>query len=187
MSYTYLKLKTFTDIFPAERSGPEETMQERMKNGRDLFREITLRTFTDEMKALPFTSREMTGCFLTYFFGFFKEEHVYALFFDSKSRLAGMLHIQDGVLIVSSPLSESIEKKGKELGASSFILAHNHPGIPAAPSAEDVLTTARIREYFKGSPLVFLEHFIISGNDFSTMLTENLWKKRYDGGRTTLF
>ena len=162
-----------------------------MKNGaikrRDLFHEITLRTFTDEVKLRRFTSREMIGCFLTYFFGFFEEEQVFAVFFDSKSRYAGLLHIQDGVLIVSSPISEAIEKKGDELGASWFVLAHNHPGVPAAPSAEDVLTTAAVREYFEGARLVFLDHFIISGNDFSTMRTETLWKKLYDGGRTTLF
>ena len=162
-------------------------MKNSTKEERDLFREISLRTFTDEMKTRPFTSREMLGYFLTYFFGFFKSEQVYALFFDKKCRYTGLLHIQDGVLLVSSPLAESIEKKGKELGAASFVLAHNHPGVPAAPSAEDVLTTGAVKTYFEGSPLVFLDHFIISGNDFSTMLTETLWKKRYDGGRTTLF
>ncbi|MBQ1502398.1 MAG: JAB domain-containing protein [Clostridia bacterium] len=154
---------------------------------RDLFREISLKAFTDEMKERPFTSREMIGCFLTYFFGFFKDEQVFAVFFDSGCRYSGLLHIQNGVLLVSSPIAESIEKKGKELGAASFVLAHNHPGVPAAPSAEDVLTTGAIRRYFEGSPIVFLDHFIISGNDFSTMFTESLWKKRYDGGRTTLF
>ncbi|MBR7033299.1 MAG: JAB domain-containing protein [Clostridia bacterium] len=162
-------------------------MTDTATDGRDLFMEITLRTFLDEMKSEPFTSREMIGCFLTYFFCFFKDEHVFALFFDSKNRYSGLLHIQDGALIVSSPLSESIENKGRELGASSFVLAHNHPGVPAAPSAEDVMTTGSVRKYFERSPLIFLEHFIISGNDFSTMLTDNLWKKRYDGGRTTLF
>ena len=154
---------------------------------RDVFREITLRTFTDEMKLYPFTSREMIGCFLTCFFAFFEDEHVFAFFFDPKCRYAGKLHIQDGVPLVSSPLSESIEKRGKELGAGSFVLAHNHPGVPAAPSAEDVLTTGKIKRYFENSPLVFLDHFIISGNDFSTMLTETLWRKRYDGGRSSLF
>ncbi|MBQ6262082.1 MAG: hypothetical protein IJK58_01030 [Clostridia bacterium] len=162
-----------------------------MKDGvikrRDLFREITLKTFTDDMKTRRFTSREMIGFFLTYFFGFFKDEQVFAVFFDQKNRYAGMLHIQDGVLLVPSPLAESIEKSGKELGAASFVLAHNHPGVPAAPSAEDVLSTAAVRNYFDGTPLVFLDHFIISGNDFSTMLTDTLWKKRYDGGRTALF
>ena len=156
-------------------------------NKRDLFREISLRTLTDEIKAFPFTSREMIGCFLTFIFGFFTSEHVFAVFFDKKCRYAGLLHVQDGVLLVPSPLAESIEKKGKELDAASFVLAHNHPGVPAAPSAEDIITTGAVRRYFEESALVFLDHFIISGNDFSTMLTETLWKKRYDGGRTTLF
>ena len=83
---------------------------------RDLFREISLKAFTDEMKERPFTSREMIGCFLTYFFGFFKGEQVFAVFFDSGCRYSGLLHIQNGVLLVSSPIAESIEKKGKELG-----------------------------------------------------------------------
>ncbi len=162
-------------------------MRDSVTGKRDLFREITLRTFTDEMKTYPFTSREMIGCFLCSFFCFFDDEQVFAVFFDEKCRYCGMLHVQDGVLIVPSPLSESIEKKGKELGAASFVLAHNHPGVPAAPSAEDVLTTSAVRGHFEGSPLVFLDHFIISGNDFSTMLTDTLWQKRYDGGRNTLF
>ena len=162
-------------------------MENSMVKKRDLIREVSLRAITDEMKTHPFTSREMIGCFLTYFFGFFKDEQVYAVFFDSNCRYAGLLHIQDKVLLVSSPIAESIEKKGKELKAASFVLSHNHPGVPAAPSAEDVLTTGAIRRYFEGSPIVFLDHFIISGQDFSTMFTESLWKKRYDGGRTTLF
>ena len=154
---------------------------------RDLFREITLKTFFEEVKKLPFSSRDMIGFFMTYLFGFFEDEHVFAVFFDKNRMFSGILHIQDGVVIIRTPMAETIESRAVDLGASSFVLAHNHPGVPAVPSAEDVLLTGDIKRYFEKSDISFLDHFIVSGYDFSTMMTETLWRKRYDGGQLTVF
>ncbi len=160
-------------------NNPEQTAR--------LIFELALKTVADGIEKKPFSGREMIGFYLVHFFARFDREQAYAFYFGGSGKLAGRLHLQDGGSVLVDPVAESIEKRGDELFASSFIIAHSHPGLPAAPSAEDVLSTERIKRFFEGSHILFLEHFIVSGNDYSTMFTETLWKKRYDGGRITVF
>ena len=165
-------------------------MKNEPEQEHNLFKELTLRTVIDEIERYPFSSREMIGYYLTFFFAFFSKEMIYAFFFNSKNKLVGRFLIQEGEFPVLEPVSEifdRIEETAYELNAVWFILAHNHIGTPPVPSANDTLLTAKYKKRFSDAIPILKEHFIVSGSDYTTMFSETLWKKRYDGGRITLF
>jgi DNA repair protein RadC len=59
--------------------------------------------------------------------------------------------------------------RGHALKASGFILVHNHPSGDARPSATDVRTTNILRRLSHELDLPLLEHFIIAGDELTTV------------------
>ena len=51
-----------------------------------------------------------------------------------------------------------------------IILAHNHPDGNAYPSMEDIQTTADLMSTFSMIDVRLLEHFVISNNDYYTII-----------------
>lgn len=56
-----------------------------------------------------------------------------------------------------------------QTGATSVALAHNHPSGIALPSAEDVCVTRQIKDALKVVSVNFVDHVIVSGNDYVSM------------------
>lgn len=54
-------------------------------------------------------------------------------------------------------------------GATSVVLAHNHPSGIALPSPEDVCTTRQIADTLKAISVNLIDHIIVSGNDYVSM------------------
>jgi DNA repair protein RadC len=55
--------------------------------------------------------------------------------------------------------------------ATSFVLAHNHPGGDADPSDADLVTTRVVRDTFARLGIPLREHFIIAGRNFTRCLS----------------
>lgn len=55
--------------------------------------------------------------------------------------------------------------------ASSFILAHNHPGTSAEPSDADLAVTRLVRDTFARLEIPLKEHFIVAGRSFKRCFT----------------
>ena len=136
----------------------------------------------------PFKSRplieqsEICGCirrFLRYLG--MKEEYGMALFFSGRGMLLGECALQKGSYVFSNEFCDIILETGSRLGASSFIIAHNHVLSRPIPSVADTMTTGRIEEFFSKRELIFADHFIVAGSDYTTMKTKGYWTKRYDG------
>lgn len=107
--------------------------------------------------------------YLTAFFSLYVTEHAFVFFFNKKRKLLDKMHIQGDGAEYCYPLTESIENRGRELRASSFIIAHNHPGTSALPSVDDEKLTEKIRNYFSGKKLKFEDHYIVSGSKVRPM------------------
>jgi len=58
--------------------------------------------------------------------------------------------------------------------AASIILAHNHPSGELAPSSEDLLITARLKESAKLLGIEILDHIIIAKDGYLSMRDEEL-------------
>ena len=140
-----------------------------------------IRSVLDEMERSPFLTREKTGAYLVLRFYGMKEEYGMALFFSKNGTLLGECPLQDGKYVFSNKFYDIILDSASRLGAASFILAHNHVTGRPTPSSADAATTASVERYFEGREVVYADHFIVSGADYTTMKTDGYWKKRYDG------
>ena len=57
--------------------------------------------------------------------------------------------------------------------AVNFILAHNHPDGDPTPSREDIMTTKMINNAFSMFNVNLLEHYVISGTRYCTIINDN--------------
>lgn len=95
-----------------------------------------------------------------------REETVYLMLLDSR------MHLIDCVKIDSGTVNESYVSNGKiarlaiSSGAYGFILAHNHPGGTAIPSASDISTTGSILAMSEKIGVKFIEHIVVSHADY---------------------
>lgn len=149
--------------------------------GYDVPLVVSVRAVLSDMEATPFLSREKTGAYLVLRYLGMKEEYGMALFFSGRGMLLGECALQKGSYVFSNEFCDIILETGSCLGASSFIIAHNHVLSRPIPSAADTMTTGRIEEFFSKRELIFADHFIVAGSDYTTMKTKGYWTKRYDG------
>lgn len=56
--------------------------------------------------------------------------------------------------------------------ATSFILAHNHPGGDATPSDADLVTTRIVRDTFARLGILLNEHFVVAGRSYTRCLMQ---------------
>lgn len=55
--------------------------------------------------------------------------------------------------------------RGLQIGAAGFLLVHNHPSGNAAPSADDIACTARLRRLSAELDMPLLDHLIVAGDE----------------------
>lgn len=90
-----------------------------------------------------------------------KQEHVVALFLNSRFELLARRTICIGSLDGVSVLPRDIIIPALEVNASSVVLAHNHPSGDPTPSSDDIVITKRISEGLGLVGLNLLDHIVI--------------------------
>lgn len=94
-----------------------------------------------------------------------KQEHFVVLTLDGANRLISNTTIFQGTLNQSLVHPREIFAKALEDRAASIIVAHNHPSGTAQPSAEDLETTAKLKEAGELLGIKVLEHIIVTKFD----------------------
>lgn len=84
---------------------------------------------------------------------------------DGANRLISNTTIFQGTLNQSLVHPREIFAKALEDRAASIIVAHNHPSGTAQPSAEDLETTAKLKEAGELLGIKVLEHIIVTKFD----------------------
>ena len=80
------------------------------------------------------------------------------------------------VVLFSGGMSESVVdpkaifKVALDLGANTFIIAHNHPSGDPQPSLEDIALTKRLQEGGKYLDIRLLDHLVIGLGSYFSML-----------------
>ena len=121
-----------------------------------------------EMGVLLRSSKD-TGKFIVPYFHGETEESVYLLCLDSKSKMIACRLLQRGSLnSVALPLRKVVEIAINS-NAASVILAHNHPGGVALPSAADYQATELVRETLRPLEIDLLDHVVVSEEDYVSM------------------
>ena len=89
---------------------------------------------------------------------FFKEEKVY--------KYIGEDEISKGTVNQTIAMPREVFRKAIDLGASSIILAHNHPSGDVRPSMDDINLTRRMADAGKILGINVLDHFVVGQNSY---------------------
>ena len=106
-------------------------------------------------------STEDCGRFvLPYFFGA-TDEMVYLICLDAKKKVLACRLLQRGCVKVA--------EIAMSCNAVSVVLAHNHPGGMALPSAPDYQTTEALRSALSALGIEVLDHLVVCDSDYVSM------------------
>lgn len=107
--------------------------------------------------------------------GFLQHERLLALYVDNRLHLLSIQKIADGSVGCAPVDFARIIQLGLNVGASGFLLVHNHPsGIPR-PSKADLSTTSRLREVAGQLDLHLLDHLIVARGRAASI--EDYWRE----------
>lgn len=115
------------------------------------------------------TTPQQAGEYLLPHFAYARQELVYALFLDSRSRLIACEELNRGVINAAEVSVRALVSRALELKASSVILAHNHPSGVALPSTEDETVSLRLRQSLHLVGVSLNDHIIVAGSEFLSM------------------
>lgn len=102
---------------------------------------------------------------INYFFAklaFHKKEQVYVVYLNTKNTIIKDEMISQGNINHAIFDPKSIIEKSINLGASSIIIAHNHPSGDYSPSKEDIEVTNKINSMLKVLNIFLFDHLIVS-------------------------
>ena len=103
-----------------------------------------------------------------------KEEVVYLLCLDAKCAVLDCVPVHRGGVNVADVSVRKIVKAALDVGATSVVLAHNHPSGLALPSPEDVQTTRQVRSALEAVGVALADHIIVADDDFVSFMDDGL-------------
>jgi len=100
---------------------------------------------------------------------FEKREHFVAVLLDSKAVVLRVVTIHIGTLNMSLVGPREIFREAIREGASSVIVAHNHPSGDPTPSPEDIEVTGQLVEVGRMLDIPVLDHVIIGERTYVSL------------------
>lgn len=101
-------------------------------------------------------------------------ETVYLMLLDASYRLLSCNILFNGSVNSAHIRSRDLIEKALSVRASMAVLAHNHPGGVAIPSASDIETTRLIYDTFRSVDVLLLEHFVVAGSSYTPIMLRSL-------------
>ena len=95
-------------------------------------------------------------------------EKVYIIFLDARNKILAIEKMFSGSITAASIFPREIVKRIIFLGASAFLLAHNHPSMATTPSAEDKAITVKVGIAAASIDVTLHDHIII-GDGYHSM------------------
>lgn len=91
-------------------------------------------------------------------------EQLYAMFFDNSMHMLDCMLVSHGTVNIVPMTTRKIAEKALEKHASCVVIAHNHPGGVAVPSAEDLKATTAIEQALGLFEIDLMEHLLVAGS-----------------------
>ena len=132
-----------------------------------------LRDRQDWGQILPTTSD--CGQFIAPNFFFAKEEQVWLLSLDGKCKVLDLRMVQSGSINAAGISIRRVVETALRAGASSVVLAHNHPSGLAVPSKADETTTRQMWHALDAVGVVLADHIVVAGEDFVSMAEDGFF------------
>ena len=119
--------------------------------------------------------------FLDLFFGE-REEKLYEACLDAKGRLLACHLVAEGDTDSVQLNMRKIVENALKCGASSVLLAHNHPSGVALPSPADNATTLSVFDALRTVGVELADHIIVADDDFVSLRHNGLLPERKGNG-----
>ena len=107
------------------------------------------------------------------------DSSAFIITFDEKLHHIRTVRLKRRGLMNSETVAATAERVISETNASNFVLVHNHPIGILTPSSADRITTELLMKKYSNSGVRFLEHYIVSGDEYVTMINKTT-NSRYD-------
>ncbi len=106
---------------------------------------------------------------------YLKQEHLYAILLDVKSKMIGKILISKGGLSSSIVHPREVFKLAIKKSSASIILVHNHPSGEPNPSNEDIKITKRLYSVGEIIGIEILDHIIIGDGKYISLKEKNIF------------
>lgn len=97
-------------------------------------------------------------------------ENFFVIALNAKCNVLGQRRISTGSLSECSAYPRLVLETALNYNAHSVLLCHNHPGMTAAPSPEDISSTIQLQRLLNGVGIMVLDHIIVAGNQTYSMI-----------------
>ncbi len=112
---------------------------------------------------------EQLGEYLMPYFFASRTEAVYLLCLDAMCKPLGVRLLAQGEINSVGVTPRKVVEAALSMGATTVVLAHNHPSGVALPSAEDYAVTERIFRALQAVEVFLADHLIFADGDFLSM------------------
>ena len=99
-----------------------------------------------------------------------KNEVIFLLTLDSKLKVLGCRQVGEGSVNYASIPIRRVVEMALEDGASTVILAHNHPSGLAIPSGDDIQATRRLAAALSAVEITLADHFVVADDEYVSMV-----------------
>lgn len=137
----------------------------------NLINEMTRFYLVDKAKrerVLP-TIEDCARYLQPYFYGRLKET-VFLLCLDAKCKALCCKEVGEGSVNSAGISVRKIVEIALREGATTVVLAHNHPSGIAIPSPEDIQTTRRIAAALQSVEIGLADHIVVADDDYVSMI-----------------
>jgi DNA repair protein RadC len=124
----------------------------------------------------PMTSVEACGRYLVPKFRNLRNESVYLLSLDAKCKMLSCRLVGEGSVNSAAVPIRRIVEMALEAGATSVVLAHNHPSGIALPSPEDIQTTRRLAMALSAVEIGLVDHIVVADEDYVSMVQSGMYR-----------
>lgn len=120
---------------------------------------------------------ELCGEYLLPRFYGLRDEVVCALSLDGRCKVLSCRILCRGSINTTGVSIRRIVEFALATGATSMVLAHNHPSGIALPSGDDVETTHRVAAALDAVGVALADHIIIAGDDYISLAQSGLYQR----------
>ena len=106
---------------------------------------------------------------ISYFYGR-RNEAVYLLCLDAKCKVLCCKSLGEGSVNSAGISVRRIVETALGVGATTVVLAHNHPSGIALPSPEDIQTTYRVAAALNAVEIALADHIVVADDDYVSMV-----------------
>lgn len=168
-------LNRFEDLYSLKMATVEELMQVK---GIGRTKAIELKAVVElgsrlssatQLKSGTITSTQTAGALLMQEMGDLQQEHVVAIYLNTKNEIIKKMTIFVGSLNSSVAHPREIFREAVRYAAARIIIAHNHPSGSPEPSEADLVFTRRMVDCGEMMGIDVLDHFIIGSTKFISL------------------